>query len=129
MPRYAITERAGPFVAGSPTRSMPRSASSSPGNICRPALRGGTSTSAGTFPTPSGCRMCGCVRPTSASRGSACRRTMPRSGRGYQAHTLTAQRDAARQELAAALVTASKLVDPAVLEPEAGETEPVAAIS
>ena len=37
--------------------------------------------------------------------------------------TLTAQRDVARQELAAALVTASKLVDPA-----AGETEPVAAI-
>ena len=46
-----------------------------------------------------------------------------------QIATLTAQRDAARQELAAALVTASKLVDPAVLEPEAGETEPVAAIS
>ncbi len=46
-----------------------------------------------------------------------------------QIATLTAQRDAARQELAAALVTASKLVDPAVLEPEAGETEPVATIS
>ena len=46
-----------------------------------------------------------------------------------QIATLTAQRDAVRQELAAALVTASKLVDPAVLEPEAGETEPVAAIS
>ncbi len=45
-----------------------------------------------------------------------------------QIATLTAQRDAARQELAAALVTASKLVDPAVLEPEpeAGETETVA---
>ena len=43
-----------------------------------------------------------------------------------QIATLTAQRDAARQELAAALVTASKLVDPAVLELEAGETEPVA---
>jgi hypothetical protein len=40
-----------------------------------------------------------------------------------QIATLTAQRDVARQELAAALVTASKLVDPA-----AGETEPVAAI-
>lgn len=40
--------------------------------------------------------------------------------------TLTAQRDAARQELAAALVTASKLVDPAPPEPEAGEAEPVA---
>jgi hypothetical protein len=46
-----------------------------------------------------------------------------------QIATLTAQRDAARQELAAALVTASKLVDPAQPEPEAGETEPVAAIS
>ena len=45
-----------------------------------------------------------------------------------QIATLTAQRDAVRQELAAALVTASKLVDPAAPEPEAGETEPVAAI-
>lgn len=44
-----------------------------------------------------------------------------------QIATLTAQRDAARQELEAALVTASKLVDPAPPpEPEAGETEPVA---
>ena len=46
-----------------------------------------------------------------------------------QIATLTAQRDAARQELDSALVTASKLVDPAAPEPEAGETEPVAAIS
>jgi hypothetical protein len=43
--------------------------------------------------------------------------------------TLTAQRDAARQELSVALLTASKLVDPAAPEPEAGETDPVAAIS
>jgi uncharacterized small protein (DUF1192 family) len=46
-----------------------------------------------------------------------------------QIATLTAQRDAARQELEAALVTASKFVDPAPSEPEAGETEPVAVIS
>lgn len=45
-----------------------------------------------------------------------------------QIATLTAQRDAARQELEAALVTASKLVDPAVPEPEAGEAEPVAGV-
>jgi len=43
-----------------------------------------------------------------------------------QIATLTAQRDAARQELEAALVTASKLVDPAPPEPGAGEAEPVA---
>ena len=43
--------------------------------------------------------------------------------------TLTAQRDAARQELAVALITASKLVDLAAPAPEAGETEPVAALS
>ena len=43
--------------------------------------------------------------------------------------TLTAQRDVARQELAVALITASKLVDPAAPEPAAGETEPVAALS
>jgi uncharacterized protein YlxW (UPF0749 family) len=41
-----------------------------------------------------------------------------------QIATLTAQRDAARQELEAALVTASKLVDPAAPEEEAGEGEP-----
>jgi hypothetical protein len=35
---------------------------------------------------------------------------------GAQIATLTAQRDAARQELEAALVTASKLVDPAAPE-------------
>jgi len=46
-----------------------------------------------------------------------------------QIATLTAQRDTARQELEAALITASKLVDPAPPEPEAGEAEPVAAIS
>jgi hypothetical protein len=46
-----------------------------------------------------------------------------------QIATLTAQRDAARQELAVALITASKLVDPAAPELEAGETEPVAALS
>ncbi len=46
-----------------------------------------------------------------------------------QIATLTAQRDVARQELAVALITASKLVDPAAPEPEAGETGPVAAIS
>ena len=46
-----------------------------------------------------------------------------------QIATLTAQGDAARQEFEAALVTASKFVDPAPSEPEAGETEPVAAIS
>jgi hypothetical protein len=46
-----------------------------------------------------------------------------------QISTLTGQRDAVRQELAAALVTASKLVDPAAPEREAGETEPVAALS
>ena len=46
-----------------------------------------------------------------------------------QIATLTAQRDAVRKELVAALVTASKLVDPAAPEPEAGETEPVAALS
>ena len=40
-----------------------------------------------------------------------------------QIATLTAQRDVARQELAVALITASKLVDPTVLVPEAGETE------
>jgi hypothetical protein len=44
-----------------------------------------------------------------------------------QIATLTAQRDAVRKELVAALVTASKLVDSAA--PEPGETEPVAAIS
>lgn len=43
-----------------------------------------------------------------------------------QISTLTVQRDAARQELEAALVTASKLVGPAVPEPEVGEAEPVA---
>lgn len=43
-----------------------------------------------------------------------------------QIATLTAQRDAARRELEAALVTASKLVDPAVPEPQTGEAEPVA---
>ena len=43
-----------------------------------------------------------------------------------QIATLTAQRDTARQELAAARVTASKLVDPAPPESEAGEIEPVA---
>jgi hypothetical protein len=42
-----------------------------------------------------------------------------------QIATLTGQRDAARQELEAALVTASKLVDPAVPEPQTGEAEPV----
>jgi uncharacterized small protein (DUF1192 family) len=41
-----------------------------------------------------------------------------------QIATLTAQRDAARQELEAALVTASKLVDPAAPETEAVEAEP-----
>ncbi|WP_395661070.1 hypothetical protein [Aestuariivirga sp.] len=46
-----------------------------------------------------------------------------------QIATLTAQRDVARQELAVALVTASKLVDPAAPAPEADETEPVAALS
>ncbi len=46
-----------------------------------------------------------------------------------QIATLTAQRDVSRQELAVALITASKLVDPAAPEPEAGETEPVAALS
>ena len=39
-----------------------------------------------------------------------------------QIATLTAQRDAVRKELVAALVTASKLVDSAAPEPEAGET-------
>jgi hypothetical protein len=43
-----------------------------------------------------------------------------------QIATLTAQRDTVRQELEAALVTAAKLVDPAVPEPEEGETETVA---
>ena len=46
-----------------------------------------------------------------------------------QIATLTAQRDVSRQELAVALITASKLADPAAPEPEAGETEPVAALS
>ena len=46
-----------------------------------------------------------------------------------QIATLTAQRDVSRQEFAVALVTASKLVDPAAPEPEAGETEPVSALS
>ena len=46
-----------------------------------------------------------------------------------QIATLTAQRDVSRQELVAVVVTASKLVDPAVLVPEAGETGSVAAIS
>jgi len=46
-----------------------------------------------------------------------------------QIATLTAQRDVSRQELAVALITASKLVDPAAPEPEAGEAEPVAALS
>ncbi len=46
-----------------------------------------------------------------------------------QIATLTAQRDVARQELAVALVTASKLVDPAAPAPEADETKPVAALS
>jgi hypothetical protein len=45
------------------------------------------------------------------------------------ASSVTAQRDVSRQELAVALITASKLVDPAAPEPEAGETEPVAALS
>ena len=45
-----------------------------------------------------------------------------------QIATLTAQRDAVRQELDSALVTASKLVDPAAPEPEAGEAEPVAGV-
>jgi outer membrane murein-binding lipoprotein Lpp len=43
-----------------------------------------------------------------------------------QIATLTAQRDAARQELEAALVTASKLVDPAAPETEADGPDPVA---
>ena len=47
-----------------------------------------------------------------------------------QIATLTDQRDAAQQELEAALVTASKLVDQAVPEPEpepeAAEPDPVA---
>lgn len=42
-----------------------------------------------------------------------------------QIATLTSQRDAASEELAAALVTASKLVDPAVPEEEVGGAEPV----
>jgi hypothetical protein len=46
-----------------------------------------------------------------------------------QIATLTAQRDVSRHELAATLITASKLVDPAAPAPEAGETEPVAAIT
>ena len=46
-----------------------------------------------------------------------------------QIATFTAQRDVSRQELAVALITASKLVDPAAPEPEASETEPVAALS
>ena len=46
-----------------------------------------------------------------------------------QIATLTAQREAVRQELVAVVVTASNLVDPAAPEPEVGETEPVAAIS
>ena len=46
-----------------------------------------------------------------------------------QIATLTAQRDVSRQEFAVALITASKLVDPAAPEPAAGETEPVAELS
>ncbi|WP_395664103.1 hypothetical protein [Aestuariivirga sp.] len=46
-----------------------------------------------------------------------------------QIATLTAQRDVSRHELDVALITASKLADPAAPGPEAGETGPVAAIS
>ncbi len=46
-----------------------------------------------------------------------------------QIATLTAQRDVSWQELAVALITASKLVDPVAPEPAAGETKPVAALS
>ena len=45
-----------------------------------------------------------------------------------QIATLTGQRDAVRQDLAAALITALKLFDPAAPEPAAGKTEPVAAL-